>query len=102
MTRADFQSNGILPLSIEIWRIWARPGANSSAASFSNLQGMLSGPVALWGLMSFSSFWTPFLLSFMGGTLGVWLGPRSGNSDVSSWVKTEQNWSPMMFALLRL
>ena len=38
----------------------------------------------------------------MGGTLGVWLGPRSGNSDVSSWVKTEQNWSPMMLALLRL
>ena len=38
----------------------------------------------------------------MGGTLGVWLGQRSGNSDVSSWVKTEQNWSPMMLALLRL
>ena len=38
----------------------------------------------------------------MGGTLGVWLGPRSGNSDISSWVKTEQNWSPMMLTLLRL
>ena len=63
---------------------------------------MLSGQVDLWGLMSFSSFWTPLLLTFMGGTLGVWLGPRSGNSDVSSWVKTEQNWSPMMSALLRL
>ena len=37
----------------------------------------------------------------MGGTLGVWLGPRSSNSDVSSWVKTEQN-SPMMLALLKL
>ena len=38
----------------------------------------------------------------MGGTLEVWLGSRSVNSDIPSWVKTEQNWSPMMLALLRL
>ena len=55
-TRSDFQSNGILPLSIEIWKRWARPGDSSSAASFRNLPGMLSGPVALWGLMSIGSF----------------------------------------------
>ena len=46
-TRADFQSNGILSLTIEIWKRWARPGANSSATSFSGLPGMLSDPVAL-------------------------------------------------------
>ena len=102
MTKADFQYNGILPLSIKIRKRWASPRANSSVASYSNLPGMLFGPVALWGLMLFSSFGTPLILTFMGGTLGVWLGPRSGNSDVSSWVKTEQNWSPMMLALLRL
>ena len=93
---------GFFPLSIEIWKRWARPGANSSAASFSSLPGMLSGPVALWGLMSFRSFSTPLILTFMGCTLGVRLCPRSGSSDMSSWVKTEQNWSPMMLALFRL
>ena len=36
----------------------------------------------------------------MDGTLGVWPGPRSGRYDVSSLVKTEQNWSPMMLAVL--
>ena len=36
----------------------------------------------------------------MGGTLGGCLVPRSGNSNVSS--RAEQNWSPMMLALLRL
>ena len=25
------------------------------------------------------------MLTFMGGMLGVWLGPRSGRSDMSSW-----------------
>ena len=99
MTRADFQSSGIFPSSIEIWKRWARPGANSSAASFSNLPGMLSGPVALWGLMSFRSFRTPLVLTFMGGALGVRLCPRSGSSDTSSWVNTELNWSSMMLAL---
>ena len=42
------------------------------------------------------------MFTFIGGTLGVVLGPRSGSSDMSSWVKTEENWSPMMLALLRL
>ena len=102
MTRADFQSNGIFPLSIEIWKRWAKPGANSSVASFSSLPGMLSGPVALWGLMSFRSVRTPLMLTFMGCTLGVRLCPRSGSSDMSSWAKAERNWSPMMLALLRM
>ena len=102
MTRADFQSSGIVPLAIEIWKRWARPEANSSAASFSNLPGMLSGPVALWCLMSFRSFRTPLVLTFMGGALGVRLCTRSGNYDTSPWVNTELNWSPMMLALLTL
>ena len=50
--------------------------------------------------MSFSSFRTPLIFTFMGGTLGGWLVPRSGNSDVSSCA--EQNWSPMMLAFLTL
>ena len=78
------------------------PGANSSAASLSNLPGMMSGPVALWGLMFFRSFRTPLVLTFMGGALGVRLCRRSGSSDTSSWVKTELNCSPMMLALLTL
>ena len=77
-------------------------GSNSSAASLSNLPGMLSGPVALWGLMSFKSLRTPLVLTFMGGALGVQLFPRSGSSDTSSWMKTELNCSPMMLALLTL
>ena len=63
---------------------------------------MLSGPVALLGLISFSSIRTPLELTLMGGTLGVWLGPRSGRHDVSSLVKTEQKWSLMMLALFTL
>ena len=49
-----------------------------------------------------ASFSTPLILTFMGCTLGVRLCPRSGSSDMSSWVKTEQNWSPLMLALFRL
>ena len=90
MTRADFQSCGILPLSMDIWNRCDRPGASSSVASLSNLLGLLSGQVALWGLMSFSSFRTPLMLNLIGGTLGVLLGPRSGRSHMSSLVKTEQ------------
>ena len=52
--------------------------------------------------MSFRSFRTPLVLTFMGGALGVPLCPRCGSSDTSSWVKKELNWSPMMFALLTL
>ena len=39
MTMADFESNRIVPLSIEIWKRWARPGANSSAMLFCLLLG---------------------------------------------------------------
>ena len=63
----------------------------SSVASFSSLPGILSGPDALWGLMSFRSFRPPLMLTFKGGVLGVWLCLRSGRSDMSSWVKTELN-----------
>ena len=59
---------------------------------------MQSGPVALWGFKSFKSFCMPFGSTLMGGALWVLLGPRSGKFDVSSLVKTELNWFPMMFA----
>ena len=88
---------------MEIWNKCVSPGASSSAASFSSLAGMLSGPAALSGFISFSSFRTPFrMLTLMGGILGVLLGPRSRRSDISSFVKTEQNWSPIMFDLFTL
>ena len=73
---------------------------DSSAPCLSTLPGILSGPVALWGLISFSSFRTPLVLTLMDGSLGVWLGPRSERHDVSSLVKTEQNWSPMLLRLV--
>lgn len=47
VTMADFHFNEILSLLIEIWKRWARPRANSSAASFKSVPWMLSGPVAL-------------------------------------------------------
>ena len=40
------------------------------------------------------------MLTFIGGTLSVVLGPRSGSSDMSSLVKTEEKWSPMMLPSL--
>ena len=59
VTKADFHSNGILPMLTEIWKRLARTGADSSAILFdfslSSLPDMLSGPVALWGLVSLSS-----------------------------------------------
>ena len=59
---------------------------------------MQSGPVALWGFKSFKSFCMPFGSTLMGGALWVLLGPRSGKFDVSSLVKRELNWFPMIFA----
>ena len=40
----------------------------------------------------------PFGSTLMGEALWVLLGPRSGKFDVSSLMKTEMNWFPMMFA----
>ena len=54
------------------------------------------------GLMPLSSLSTPLILTVMYGTLDVRPGPRAGRSDMSSWMKTEQNRSPMMLALLML
>ena len=54
------------------------------------------------GLMPFSSLRTPLILTVMDGILGIRPGPRSGRSDMSFWLKTEQNRSPMMLALWRL
>ena len=50
--------------------------------------------------MTFRSSRTPLMLTFMGCTLGVRLCPRSISSDMTSLVKTEQNWSPMTLALI--
>ena len=59
---------------------------------------MQAGPVASWGFKSFKSFCMPFGSTLMGGALWVLLSPMSGKFGVSSLVKTELNWFPMMFA----
>ena len=66
-------------------------GASSLAASFSSLPGMLSGPVALLGLISFRSLTTPPTETVILGTSGVSLCPRSGKSPGASCEKTEAN-----------
>ena len=53
------QSVGSDPLSSEAWNIVVSAGASVSAQFFSMMLGMASGPLALFGLMFFSSFATP-------------------------------------------
>lgn len=62
-------------------------GEISSAGSFSNFPGMLSGLVALCGLMLFKSFRTPALMSGTGEL------DFSGKLVVTSCVNTEVNCS---------
>ena len=69
---------------------WLVQGA-SSAAFFSSLLGMLSGPIASWG------FRTPFGLTLIGDTLWVLLCRRSGIA-----VKTGLNCSLMILAWFEL
>ena len=70
--------------------------AISSLSDFSSLPGIASGPVALYGLMSFSNLRTPFLFTMIGLTLG-WLADFIlGMFVVSSTVNTEVNWSLSM------
>ena len=71
--------------------------ATSTLSDFSSLPGIASGPVALYGLLSFSNLRTPFLFTMIGLTLG-WLADFIlGIFVVSSTVNTEVNWSLTMF-----
>jgi hypothetical protein len=54
------QSLGSLPCSKDVWNKKVIVGVSSSASSFKYLAYMLSGPVALWGVMFLSNLYTPF------------------------------------------
>ena len=56
----------MVPWSREAWNKVQSVSTTSSHRVFSSLPGIASGPVALYGLMSFSSFNTPFLLTTIG------------------------------------
>ena len=51
----------------------------------------MSGPVALSGLRSLSSFSTPFGVTVIPSMLAYGLGPLSGMLAVSSYVNTDTN-----------
>ena len=76
VTRAVFQSDGILPRSSDSWKILVRPGASSFAASFKRQEGILSGPPALWGFSPLSSLMTALTVTVIGLMNGVELAGR--------------------------
>ena len=76
--------------------------ATSSLSDYSSIPGIASGPVALYGLVSFSNLRTPFLFTMIELTLG-WLADFIlGMFVVSSTLNTEVNWSLSMFDLFSL
>ena len=68
----------------------AKIGASSSAHSFNNRAGIMSGPVALRGLLFCRSFLTPSSLTYMLFMSGYGFLPGSGTwVSGSSWVNTD-------------
>ena len=59
---------------------------------------MLSGPLALCGLMLSSSFWMPGVVMVSGGITGCGLTPLLGMLSIDSVVNTDLNCSFKMFA----
>jgi hypothetical protein len=59
---------------------------------------MLSGPLALCGLMLSSSFWMPGVMMVSGGITGCGLTPLLGMLSIDSVVNTDLNCSFKMFA----
>ena len=92
----------MVPWSREAWNMVQSVSTTSSHRVFSSLPGIASGPVALYGLMSFSSFNTPFLLTTIGLASGWSVGVSLGMEVVSSEVKTDVNWSFKMFDFFTL
>ena len=68
-------------------------GVSSSASSFKYLAWMLSGPVALWGLMFLSNLYTPFSVIVMFCIAEYGDGPLCGMFVWSSCVYTDLNWA---------
>ena len=90
VTRAFFHCVGTVQLSMEFWKNFASGSLNGSASSLSTLVDIWSGPDALWGFSSFSSFCTPSAVTFIFGIVGAWLGPFETMTGISSFVKKEQ------------
>ena len=61
---------------------------------------MLSGPLALCGLMLLSSFWMPGVVMMSDGITGCGLTPLLGILSIDSVVNTDLNCSFKMFAFL--
>ena len=86
-------SEGGVPTFIDFWNVIVRMGAILEAISFRILAGMLSGPWALFGFNSFSSFSTPLTVIWIGSICGdrFWLGSW-GRLVRFSLVNTDWNW----------
>ena len=77
-----------------------RHTATSEASSFKSLQGMLSGPEALCGVIFLRSFFTPSTAIMMLSMLGYLCPSSSGIDARSSFVKTDLNWAFNNLALV--
>ena len=85
------QSLGSLPCSKDVWNRKVIAGVSSSASSFKYLACMLSGPVALCGLMFLSNLYTPFSVIVMFCIAEYGDGPLCGMFVWSSCVYTDLN-----------
>ena len=99
MTLAFLQSSGTSPCVKLLLNMAVSRGAISSANSFSNRAGMVSGPLALLGLTFFSSLRTPSSETVMESIVGYGSPGGSGISMVSSCVKVDSYCLPRMSAL---
>ena len=61
---ANFQSLGTLPWFIDAWKSIVKIGESSLLSSLSCLDGMLSGPQALFGFKLANSLFMPFSSMF--------------------------------------
>ena len=95
--QASLQSNGTCPVSSEVWNIIASIGASSSAAAL-----RINAGIEFGRFQSVEKFLNSFQLTSMMYMLGYGLVPLSGRELVSSFVKTDTNWSLRMLALLVL
>ena len=80
-TRACRQSEGISDWLSGAWNSKDRAGASSTAVSFKNLAGILSGPEALFGLTFLSSLVIPSVEMTISSIMGDLEGPKFGTES---------------------
>ena len=103
VTLASFHSSGKTPWLIEAWKNKASTGASSFDSSFNTLDGIPSGPAALWMLRPSSNFLTPSDDTVKEPMEGNGLGPLFLMVALSSsLLKTEENCSFSIFAFVKL